>query len=79
MYPLLIDVEGVEPGLYHYGVERHELALLEPLERDEAAQLAVAFTCGQTYFGDAARSFCSRRASTAATGSTVLSSEHTPF
>ncbi len=57
VYPLLIDVEGVEPGLYHYGVERHELALLEPLERDEAAQLAVAFTCGQTYFGDAGALF----------------------
>jgi len=52
-YPLLIDVDGFEPGLYHYGVERHELALLEALGRDEARRLAVAFTCGQTYLGDA--------------------------
>ena len=57
VYPLLINVDGVEPGLYHYGVEQHELALLEPLARDDAAELAVAFTCGQKYFGDAGALF----------------------
>jgi putative peptide maturation dehydrogenase len=57
VYPLVIDVDGLEPGLYHYGVERHDLELLEPVGRDEARRLAVAFTCGQTYFGDASALF----------------------
>ncbi len=52
-YPLVLDVEGVAPGLYHYHSGRHTLALLEPLERTAARDLAVAFTCGQGYFGDA--------------------------
>jgi putative peptide maturation dehydrogenase len=57
VYPLLIDVEGLEPGLYHYGLERHELELLERVDQAEAADLAVAFTCGQTYFGGAGALF----------------------
>jgi SagB-type dehydrogenase family enzyme len=28
LYPVVFDVEGLESGVYHYGVERHELALL---------------------------------------------------
>ncbi|MGH9413714.1 MAG: multinuclear nonheme iron-dependent oxidase [Terriglobales bacterium] len=28
VYPILIDVEGFEPGLYHYSVRRHGLVLL---------------------------------------------------
>ncbi|EPX61706.1 hypothetical protein D187_010325 [Cystobacter fuscus DSM 2262] len=28
VYPLVIDVEGLEPGLYHYSVKRHGLELL---------------------------------------------------
>lgn len=57
VYPIVSRVEGLEPGLYHYGVRRHELELLEPLGEDEATELASAFAVGQTYFGSAHVSF----------------------
>jgi putative peptide maturation dehydrogenase len=50
-FPLLTNVAGVEPGIYHYDAERHALSLLTPLERDAATALATQFVCGQTYFG----------------------------
>ncbi len=56
-YPLLLRVEGVEPGLYHYRAEDHSLQQLEPLEVDEAERLADRFNCGQTYFASAAALF----------------------
>jgi len=46
-------VEGVEPGLYHYAVDAHELELLEPLHGEEAADLVVALTAGQEHFRSA--------------------------
>ena len=49
-YPLVSGVEGVEPGLYHYDVERHALTLLERLEQEEARRLTVEFTGGQSSF-----------------------------
>jgi putative peptide maturation dehydrogenase len=52
-YPLVIDVVGLEPGLYHYSVEGHALELIEQLERVEARKLSVRAMCGQTWFGDA--------------------------
>lgn len=52
-YPLVCDVEGVEPGLHHYHVGDHALELVEPLDEQAARELAVAFTCGQGYFGGA--------------------------
>ena len=52
-FPLLANVAGVEPGIYHYDAERHALALLEPLEREAATSLATQFVGGQTYFGSA--------------------------
>jgi putative peptide maturation dehydrogenase len=52
-YPLVTNVDGVEPGLYHYDGELHALELLEPLDGDAARALATQFVCGQTYFGDA--------------------------
>jgi putative peptide maturation dehydrogenase len=53
-YPLVLRVNGVDPGLYHYRVEDHTLELLEPLTTDEAAATATGFTAGQAYFADAA-------------------------
>lgn len=52
-YLLAIDVEGVPPGLYHYEAERHRLAALENLERDEARALAGRFTIQQPFPPDA--------------------------
>src|SRR5205085_12699933 len=53
-YPLVLRAEGVETGLYHYGVERHSLELLRELDEAGAADLAAAFTAGQGYFASAA-------------------------
>jgi putative peptide maturation dehydrogenase len=50
VYPLVRAVEGVEPGLYHYAVDGHELELLEPLGGEEAADLVVELTAGQEHF-----------------------------
>lgn len=52
-YPLVLDAEGVEPGLYHYRSGSHELALLERIGRADAEDLAESFTGGQAYFRDA--------------------------
>ena len=39
-YPLIINVDGLDPGLYHYRVEDHSLELLEGLSSHEASELA---------------------------------------
>jgi putative peptide maturation dehydrogenase len=52
-FPLVANVDGVEPGIYRYDAERHALELLEPLERETATSLATQFVGGQTYFGSA--------------------------
>jgi putative peptide maturation dehydrogenase len=52
-YPLVIDAEDVEPGLYHYHSGDHSLELVERLSRADAEKLAGAFTCGQGYFSNA--------------------------
>jgi putative peptide maturation dehydrogenase len=50
VYPLVRAVEGVEPGLYHYAIDAHELELLELLRGEEAADLVVELTAGQEHF-----------------------------
>lgn len=52
-YPLVIDVDGVEPGLYHYHCGDHSLELLERLAELPGRELAESFTGGQAYFRDA--------------------------
>jgi putative peptide maturation dehydrogenase len=52
-YPLLLHVEDLAPGLYHYNVRDHALELLRPLESEAARDLAERFTAGQTYFRSA--------------------------
>ncbi|HEY8237427.1 MAG TPA: putative peptide maturation dehydrogenase [Gaiellaceae bacterium] len=52
-YPLIMAVDGLDPGLYHYDAAEHALELLAPFGVDEARAAATAFVCGQTYFGDA--------------------------
>jgi putative peptide maturation dehydrogenase len=53
-YPLILNVDGFDPGLYHYDVRDHALELVRRLPRDEAASLAVAFAAGQSWIRDAA-------------------------
>jgi putative peptide maturation dehydrogenase len=52
-YPLVTNVDGVDPGLYRYDARDHALELTVPLSSEEARATAAAFVCGQTYFGDA--------------------------
>jgi putative peptide maturation dehydrogenase len=52
-YPVIMGVEELDPGLYHYDGAEHALELLQPFARDEARAAATEFVCGQTYFGDA--------------------------
>jgi putative peptide maturation dehydrogenase len=52
-YPLVVDVPGVEAGLYHYAAGRHALELVEPLAAEDARDLAVRLACGQEWFRDA--------------------------
>ena len=52
-FPLVLNVDGAEPGVHHYDAKRHTLELLEPIEGEAAKELATRFVCGQTYFGSA--------------------------
>jgi putative peptide maturation dehydrogenase len=52
-YPLVTNVEGLDPGFYHYDARNHALELMAPLGADEARAAAAEFVCGQTYFADA--------------------------
>lgn len=56
-YVLVRNVDGVEPGLYHYRTEDHALASLESLTAEEAKRLAAEFVSGQTYFATAGALF----------------------
>jgi putative peptide maturation dehydrogenase len=56
-YPLIRRVEGFQPGLYHYDVERHALELLEAMEEDDATEYLRRSTCGQGHFQHAAVAF----------------------
>lgn len=53
VYPVVANVEGVAPGVYHYSVRDHALDLLEALEREAVVKLANEFTAGQDYFENA--------------------------
>ena len=53
LYPLIVRVEGVEPGLYHYNARDHSLELVRELDAAEARHAASEFVCGQEYFASA--------------------------
>lgn len=57
VYPIVSNVEGVAPGVYHYNVHDHSLGLLRELDPSEAKRIASSFMAGQTYFGAAHVSF----------------------
>jgi SagB-type dehydrogenase family enzyme len=52
-FPLVVDVEGVAPGAYHYRVDRHALDLVRSMSREEARRCVVDFTAGQEYLASA--------------------------
>ena len=56
-YPIVTNVEGVAPGVYHYNPGEHSLALVSALSMEETRDLASTFMCGQGYFGAAHVSF----------------------
>lgn len=52
-YPIVMRVEGLEPGLYHYDGGLHRLELLERLDPAAARKLATDASIGQAYFAEA--------------------------
>jgi putative peptide maturation dehydrogenase len=52
-YPLVVDVEGLASGLYHYSARDHTLELLQEFAAQDARVLAARFVCGQTYLASA--------------------------
>jgi putative peptide maturation dehydrogenase len=52
-YPLVVAVDGLAPGLYHYRTDRHALELVTALTRAPARDLLVDFAAGQTYLSGA--------------------------
>lgn len=52
-YPLVRDVEGVPPGLYHYAGRTHALERLRALEPEAVEDLIEAIAAGQGYFRSA--------------------------
>lgn len=53
IYPLVIKVNGLEPGIYHYHVGDHALEPMRQCGEDEARQLASVLTAGQNYYSSA--------------------------
>ncbi len=52
-YPLILNVEGVESGLYHYNIRDHCLDLVKELTTFEGRALAKQMTAAQEYFHSA--------------------------
>lgn len=52
-YPLIVDVEGLQPGWYHYRAGDHQLASIKPLGQADARAEIVRVAAGQSYFGTA--------------------------
>ena len=51
-YPLVIRVEGLQPGVYHYDAEAHALNLLRAMDEAEARAFATDASIGQAYFAE---------------------------
>jgi SagB-type dehydrogenase family enzyme len=49
MYPVVHNVEGVEPGVYHYDVQRHEL---EQIRAGDHRQYVVEHGLSQEFLGE---------------------------
>jgi putative peptide maturation dehydrogenase len=85
-YPLVLGVEGFEPGIYHYRSDLHALELLQPLERATALERLREFTAGQWYLASTqvvvvltarfARSFWKYRGQSRAYGVVLMDAAH---
>ena len=51
VYPLVLNVESMQPGLYHYSVQHHRL---EPLKQGDFSEVAAELCAGQRWVSDAA-------------------------
>jgi putative peptide maturation dehydrogenase len=49
VYPLVSNVEGIQPGLYQYSTRNHALELVSRLTQAGASDLANEFTAGQQF------------------------------
>lgn len=49
VYPVISDVEGVDPGIYHYDVEHHALELMERLPAAEMRAVSYAMSADQEH------------------------------
>lgn len=49
VYPLVMNVETLAPGLYHYNVQNHRLDAIRQFDEARARDLANVFTAGQSY------------------------------
>ena len=49
IYPLVLNAEGLAPGLYHYHLGRHALDQLQEMTEAAARELADELTAGQRY------------------------------
>ena len=52
-YPLIRNVEGIKPGLYHYDARDHALERIARPHRRRSGAAATDFVCGQTYSSSA--------------------------
>jgi putative peptide maturation dehydrogenase len=52
-YPLVLRVDGLDSGLYHYDGEHHTLEPMARLNLEEVQELAIETCRGQTYAGSA--------------------------
>jgi putative peptide maturation dehydrogenase len=85
-YPLVLGVDGVEPGLYHYRADRHALELLESVGPNRGRELLVQFVAGQHYLAAAqvvvvltarfARSFWKYRSNSRAYAVVLMDAAH---
>jgi putative peptide maturation dehydrogenase len=53
VYPIIRNVRGVDPGVYHYRIAEHELVRLTTLDDERCLELLENATAGQWYFADA--------------------------
>ena len=52
-YPLVLNVDGLDTGLYHYNSRDHRLSRMSRMSLESARELAIRCATGQTYAADA--------------------------